>query len=171
MTKELLEIGRRVQAAYASSFAEGSKILNEIASPGGYLHVHIPGVSHKQDGEWITPASDYGSGQADVFAKINLRVAVNDVRQLGDDLLVLEAVFSASLPDGRDVTFDDVIMWTFVNGRVVRQVQVASTEMWDTLRDALVAVNAPGYGAGTEYWKDEASMAARYPGEKLSQGS
>lgn len=168
MAMELLEIGRRVQAAYASSFAEGSRILNEIASPEGYLHVHIPGVSHKRDGEWITPSSDYGAGQADVYARIGLRVRVDDVRQLGDDLLVMEAVFSATLPDGRDVSFGDVIMWTFRDGRVVRQVQVASTEMWDTLRDALVSVDAPGYAPGTEYWKDEASTAARYPADKLS---
>jgi hypothetical protein len=171
MAKELLEIGHRVRDAYASSFAEGSKLSNQLASPEGYLHVHIPGVSHKQDGEWITPASDYGAGQSEAFARINLRVTVNNVRQLGDDLLVLETVYSATLPDGRDVSFDDVIMWTFEGGRMVRQVQVASTEMWDTLREALVAVSAPGYAAGTEYWNDEASRAARYPAEKLAHGS
>jgi ketosteroid isomerase-like protein len=160
MTTSLLDIGNRIQRAYASSFAEGLQAFNEVVDPDGYLHVHIPAVSHKQDGEWITPDNKY-TAQAEVMARIHLRVSVNAVRQIGDDLLVLETVYSATLPGGKDVSFDDIILWTFKNGRIVRQIQVASTEMWDTLRTGLQAASAPGYAAGSEYWKDEA-QARRY---------
>jgi ketosteroid isomerase-like protein len=167
MTQELFKIGNQIRDAYASSFAEGLKLFNQLCAPEGYLHVHIPAVSHKQDGEWITPGSDYGVQTAAVMGRINLGVVVNNVRQLGDDLLVLETVYSATLADGTNVSFDDVILWTFKNGRIVRQVQVASTAMWDTFRNALQALNAPGYSAGSEYWKDEKSKAARYQADKL----
>jgi hypothetical protein len=100
-----------------------------------------------------------------------MRVKVNNVRQLGDDLLVLETVYSATLPGGEDVSFDDVIMWTFKNGRIVRQVQVASTDMWETFRNALQAVSAPGYAPGGEYWKDETLKAARYRADKVGPAS
>jgi hypothetical protein len=59
-----------------------------------------------------------------------------------------------------------VILWTFKDGRIVRQIQVASGKMWDTLRDALQTVSAPGYAAGREYWNDEATKSARYPAHK-----
>jgi ketosteroid isomerase-like protein len=166
MAANLLDVGNRIRDAYAASFAEGLKLFNELAEPQGYLHVHIPAVSHKQDGEWITPDTKYGA-QAEVMGRIHLRVSVNNVRQIGDDLLVLETVYSATLPGGKDVSFDDIILWTFKNGRITRQIQVASTQMWDTLRNALQTVSAPGYAAGNEYWKDEANKAARYPSDKL----
>jgi ketosteroid isomerase-like protein len=166
-TNSLLEYGYRVRDAHASSFAEGMKAMNELASPDGYLHVHIPAVNHKQDGEWLVPKADYGAAQAKNMAAINLRVKVNNVRQIGDDLLVLETVYSATLPDGKDVAFDDVILWTFKNGRMVRQIQVATPGMWDTLVKALQAVNAPGYAKGREYWNDEKVKATRYPADKV----
>lgn len=165
MPANLAEIGERLRAAYNSSFAEGLKGFQELVDPAGYLHVHIPAVSHKKDGEWLTPKTDY-TQQAAVMAKINLRVTVNSVRQIGDDLLVLETIYSATLPSGEDVAFDDVVMWTFKDGRIVRQIQVASEEMWETLRTALQTVSAPGYARGAEYWNDEA-QAARYPADKL----
>jgi ketosteroid isomerase-like protein len=171
MAQELLEIGNRVRAAYASSFAEGVQLFNQLCAPEGYLHVHIPAVSHKQDGEWIVPPADGRRETASVMGRINMRVAVNSVRQLGDDLLVLETVYTATAADGKDASFDDVILWTFKNGRIVRQVQVASTEMWDTFRNALQASRAPGYAAGTEYWNDEENKAARYRADKLADTS
>jgi sugar lactone lactonase YvrE len=171
MAQELLDIGRRFRDAYAKSFAEGSKLFNQLAAPEGYLHAHIPAVSHKQDGEWITPASDYGAGSADVMSRINMTTAVNSVRQLGDDLLVLETTQSATGADGKEVSFSNVIFWTFENGRIVRQVQVASTAMWDAFRNALQAASAPGYAPGNEYWNDEKSNAARYQADKLSHTS
>jgi hypothetical protein len=164
MAKDLVEIGHRFRDAHASSFSEGQRVSSEYFASEGYLHVHIPAAPHKQDGEWIIPKSDTAEGQADVMGRINLRVRVNKVRQLGDDLLVLETTYSATLPDGRDVSFEDVIMWTFnKDRRITRQVQVASTEMWDTLRDALQTVGAPGYAAGGEYWKDEKLNEQRHP--------
>jgi hypothetical protein len=168
MAANLAEIGNRVRDAYNSSFAEGSKVFHELADPAGYLHVHIPAVSHKQDGEWMVPSDNYAA-TADVMGRIKLRVTVNNVRQIGDDLLVLETVYSATLPSGEDVSFDDIVMWTFKDGRVVRQIQVASTLMWETLRNALQTVSAPGYASGAEYWKDEGLKARRYPADKLGK--
>jgi hypothetical protein len=113
----------------------------------------------------MMPDGKYGA-TAEVMKRISLGVAVNSVRQIGDDLLVLETVYSAILPSNERVSFDDVILWTFKNGRIVRQIQVASGKMWDTLRDALQTVSAPGYAAGREYWHDEATKSARYPAKK-----
>jgi hypothetical protein len=171
MAQELLKVGHRIREAYASSFAEGSKLFNQLVAPEGYLHAHIPAVSHKQDGEWITPPADYGAQTAAVLARINMRLAVNNVRQLGYDLLVLETVQSARASDGTDASFNNVIFWTFQDGRIVRQVQVASSAMWDTFRSALQALSAPGYAAGNEYWTDEKSRAARYRADKLKDTS
>jgi hypothetical protein len=143
-------------------------IVNELADPEGFLHVHIPPGGHKIDGEWMMPKSIDGvKAYAEKTGAINLRRTVDHVRQIGDDLLVLEITMSATLPDGRDVSFPNVMMWTFKNGRVVRQIQVASKELWVTLRDALTAASVPGYAPGTEYWKDEALTAARHPADKI----
>jgi hypothetical protein len=143
-------------------------IMDRLADPEGYLHVHIPPGGHKIDGEWMLPKGpEVLAATAAKYAVINLQHTVHHVRQIGDDLLVLETTMSATLPDGRAVSFPDVVMWTFKNGRIVRQVQIASKETWTTLRDALTASNVPGYAAGTEYWKDEALTALRHPADKV----
>jgi hypothetical protein len=142
MSVDLQEIGERIQAGYASSIAEGHAAWTGHVGPGMQVF-HVPAM--RGDGTPIDPSMLAGAADAEVvaLAKISCRITVDAVRHAGDDLLILEAVYTGVLPNGDDFSYPNVLLFTFVDGAIARIVEVASAEMWSTLARALR--DAAGY--------------------------
>ncbi|MFI5053229.1 MAG: nuclear transport factor 2 family protein [Acidimicrobiia bacterium] len=142
MTANLIEIGNQIRAAYATSMGDGHAAWLGHAGPGMQVfHVpELPGDGTPIDPEQVRAGA---AAEVDALAKIQCRIDVETVRQAGDDLLILETVFTGTLPDGNDFRFDNVLLYTFRDGKIARLVEVASGDMWSTLSKALQ--EAAGY--------------------------
>jgi ketosteroid isomerase-like protein len=142
MGTNLIEIGNEIRDAYASSIAEGHAAWLAYAGPGMQVF-HVPELPG--DGTPIDPelARAGAAAEVDALAAIRCRIAVESVRRAGDDLLVLETVFTGTLPGGDDFRYDNVLLYMFEDGRITRLVEVASGDMWSTLSKALR--DAAGY--------------------------
>ena len=151
MTTNLIELGNQIRDGYASSVAEGHAAWMHYISPDGMRHIHVPEMTHKADGQLDFPPSDDSEVEAKAHAldMIKTRVVVENVRQAGNDMLILETLYTGTLPDGNDFRYPDTQLFTFRDGKIVQLIQVASAEMWATLLGALKTVSAPGYDAGT----------------------
>jgi ketosteroid isomerase-like protein len=142
MTTNLIEIGNHIRDAYAASNGEGTATWLSYGAPGLQVF-HVPELPG--DGTPFDPTQlgDSVGAEADALEKIHCRIDVQTVRQLGDDTLALETVFTGVLPDGNDFRYTNVLIYTFRDGRIVRLVEVASEDMWSTLSKALA--DAAGY--------------------------
>jgi ketosteroid isomerase-like protein len=142
MATNLIEIGNQIRDAYATSMGDGHAAWLGYAAPGiQVFHVpELPGDGTPIDPEQVRAGAE---AEVDALAKINCRIDVATVRQAGDDLLMLETVFTGTLPNGSDFRFDNVLLYTFRDGKIVRLVEVASGDMWSTLQKALQ--EAAGY--------------------------
>src|ERR1700722_9038036 len=136
MTTDLLDIGNRIRDAYAMSIAEGHAAWLGSAAVGMQVF-HVPELPG--DGTPVDPSQIQAGADAETGAleKINCRINVEAVRQAGDDLLMLETVFTGTLPDGTDFRYPNVLLYTFRDAKIVRLVEVASADMWITLSKAL----------------------------------
>jgi ketosteroid isomerase-like protein len=136
MTTNLLEIGNQIRDAYATSIGAGHTAWLGHAAPGMQVfHVpELPGDGTPIDPEQIRAGAE---AEVDALAKIDCNIAVETVRQVGDDLLVLETVFTGTLPSGDDFRYDNVLLYTFRDGKIVRLVEVAPGDMWSVLSKAL----------------------------------
>jgi hypothetical protein len=142
VTTNLLDIGARIQAGYASSIAEGHAAWTGHVGEGMQVF-HVPAM--RGDGTPIDPSQLAGAADAEVVAleKISCRITVDAVRQAGDDLLILEAVYTGVLPNGENFSYPNVLLFTFDDDSITRIVEVASADMWSTLARALR--DAAGY--------------------------
>ena len=143
---DLLEIGHAIRDAYASSVSEGHAAWMGYAGDGMRVyHVpELPGDGHPIDVSQLGGAAD---AESDALAKIDTRITVDTVRAIGDDMLALETTFTGTLPDGPAFRYPNVLLYTFRDGKIVQLVEVASADMWSTLRAALATV---GFGAGRD---------------------
>ena len=146
MATDLLEMGNLIRDAYASSIAEGHASWIGLAAPGLQVF-HVPALPG--DGTPIDPELVKAGAEAESAAleKISCRIDVQEVRAVGDDLLILEAVFTGTLPDGTAFRYSNVLLYTVHDGRITRLVEVASEDMWSTLSRALR--DAAGYTGAT----------------------
>jgi hypothetical protein len=142
MTTNLVAIGNRIRDAYASSNGEGTAAWLSYGAPGLQVF-HVPELPG--DGTPFDPTQlrDSVDAEAAALEKINCRIDVRTVRQIADDTLVLDAVFTGTLPEGTDFLYSNVLIYTFAGDRIVRLVEVASEDMWQTLSKALR--DAAGY--------------------------
>src|ERR1700722_4955109 len=148
MTTNLIEIGHKIRDGYASSVTEGHAAWMHRISPDGMRHIHVPEMTHKADGVDLPPADDSEvEAKAHALDMINTRVSVENVRQAGDDVLILETLYTGTLPDGKEFRFPDIQLFTFHDAKIVQLIQVASAEMCATLLGAMKTLSAPGYDA------------------------
>jgi hypothetical protein len=142
MTTNLVEIGNDIRDAYNSSNAEGTAKWLSYAGPGLQIF-HVPELPG--DGTPFDPSQlgDSVDAEGSALEKINCKIDVQSVRQLGDDTLALETVFTGTLPGGDDFRYSNVLIYTFRDGKIARLVEVASEDMWTTLSKALA--DAAGY--------------------------
>jgi ketosteroid isomerase-like protein len=128
---DLLEIGTKIQKAYASSIAEGHASMNDYRADHISV-IHVPAV--KADG---TSSGDKMGRRAEAevaaLKGLNAKLTVEAVQQAGDDTLILETALSGTLPNGQDFRFPEVMIYTFEDGKMVRLIAVGSTEMFSTL--------------------------------------
>ena len=128
---DLLEIGHRIQEAYASSVAEGHAAMGAYTAHDVEI-VHVPEVA--ADGHSSAEKLEgRAEAEAAALAELKAHLTIETVRQAGDDLLILETALSGTLPDGTDFRFPEAMLHTFRDGKIVRTVLVGSTEMFSTL--------------------------------------
>lgn len=132
----LQDIGHEIQSAYASSMSAGHAAWMSHMGPDMRVF-HVPELPG--DGQPLPTAGigDQAGAEVDALAKLNTRINVQSVREAADDLLILETLFTGTLPNGTDFAFPNTLLYTFRDGKIARLVEVASQEMWTTLRAAL----------------------------------
>jgi hypothetical protein len=139
---DLLAIGNALRAGYNTSIAEGHAVMNAHFGPGVRVyHVpELPGDGTPVDLSKLGPAAE---AETSALAKLEARINVETVRQTGDDTIVLETVFTGTLPNGSAFRFPNVLIYTFDGDKVSRLIEVASAEMWSTLQQAFIDLGFP----------------------------
>ena len=140
---DLLDIGSTIRDAYATSIGEGHKAWMGYAAKGMTVY-HVPELPG--DGTPLGDLDQLAAGadaETSALEKISCKITVEAVRQTGDDLLILECVFTGVLPSGDAFSYPNVLLFTFRDDKIARLVEVASADMWSTLSKALR--DAAGY--------------------------
>lgn len=140
---DLLDIGNKIRDAYASSIGDGHAAWMGYAAKGMTVY-HVPELPG--DGTPLGDLDKLAAGadaETAALEKISCRINVETVRQAGDDLLILDCVFTGVLPSGDPFSYPNVLLYTFRDGKIARLVEVASADMWSTLSKALR--DAAGY--------------------------
>jgi ketosteroid isomerase-like protein len=136
MTASLLGIGNSIRDAYASSVGEGHASWLGYCAQGMQVY-HVPALPG--DGTPIDPPRIGAGASAETKAleAIRCRIGVEAVRQAGDDTLILETVFTGTLSSGDDFRYDNTLIYTFRDDKIVRLIEVGSEDMWTTLAKEL----------------------------------
>jgi ketosteroid isomerase-like protein len=140
----LEDIGNEIRDAYAVSMSaghacwmryvgEGMRVFHVPELPGDGTPVDVSRIGQQADAEVVG------------LAKLDTRITVQAVRQVGDDLLILETEFTGTIPGGKAFSYPNVLLYSFADGKIVRLVEVGSRDMWSSLRAALAEV---GYSRG-----------------------
>jgi hypothetical protein len=85
---------------------------------------HVP--AGPDDGRLIPPA-EYMKGVDDeitAFDKLHLVIDVGEVRQAGDETLIVETSFAATGSDGSKLGFPNLWIWTVREGRLQQVIEV-----------------------------------------------
>jgi ketosteroid isomerase-like protein len=128
---DLIEIGSKIQSAYASSVAEGHAAMSAYTSDNvSVFHVPAVAADGTSSGEKLARRSE---AEVSALKGINAALTVDAVQQAGDDTLILETNLSGTLPNGLDFRFPEVMIYTFQEGKIVRMILVGSNEMFSTL--------------------------------------
>lgn len=139
MPTSIQTIGAELQEAFGVSPERGHEVLNDHFDHAELEIFHIPEAPG--DGRQSLTRADVSRKSAGV-AGLDRRVTVENVRQLGDDTLVLQRVVSGTLPDSTTFSFPVVSIFTIKGGRIVRVIEVESREMLDTLTAAFRQLGA-----------------------------
>jgi ketosteroid isomerase-like protein len=145
---DLLEIGRQVQKAYASSIAEGHSAMNAYMASDVSV-IHVPAI--KADGS--SRADTMGrraAAEVAALKALEARVSIEDVQQAGDDTLIVEMVLSGRFPTGDSFQFPEVMIYTFENERVTRLIAVGSRDMFATLAPVMKE-----FGYSSDDWAND----------------
>jgi hypothetical protein len=124
MGTDLIAMGIGMREAYARSATEGQRYMQSLFSREGLRVYHVP--AGPDDGRLIPP-DEYMKGVEDeitAFDKLRVVIDVGEVRQAGDETLIVETYFAATGPDGSKLGFPNVWIWTVREGHLQQVIEV-----------------------------------------------
>ncbi len=138
---DLLAVGNEIKDGYGTSISDGHAAWQAYARDGMRVY-HVPELPGDGTPVDLSKLLAAGRGGTEALSKLGTRITVEAVRQAGENTLILESVFTGTLPDGAPFRYPNVIIFSFRDGSIEQLVEVASAEMWSTLQQAM---RATGY--------------------------